>query len=155
MNDKRRALERELQWCYYSPSTFLASFQTRPLRSFDKHVRMHICIKNHRSSGVRSNHRSFIATVLFRMVRNCRITPASGNFIDWPWRLNAGSKIWVVRLQGCVKRSYLGNRWIVSYVTLEVWLSVSVGAWTRSFVSPVYSYKALFCKWWWTFFKRI
>ena len=33
-----------------------------------------IIINNHRSSGFRSNHWSFIATVLFRMVRNCRTT---------------------------------------------------------------------------------
>ena len=31
-------------------------------------------INNHGSSGLRSNHRLFIATVLFRMVRNCRTT---------------------------------------------------------------------------------
>ena len=33
-----------------------------------------IYIYNHRCSGFRSNHRSFIPTVLFRMVRNCRTT---------------------------------------------------------------------------------
>ena len=39
-------------------------------------VNLYMCyfyiINNNRSSGFRSNHRSFIATVLFRMVRNCR-----------------------------------------------------------------------------------
>ena len=33
------------------------------------YVCMYVCINNHRSSGFRSNHWSFIATVLFRMVR--------------------------------------------------------------------------------------
>ena len=39
-------------------------------------ISIDICktINNHRSSGFRSNHWSFIATVLFRMVRNCRTT---------------------------------------------------------------------------------
>ena len=35
---------------------------------------MYVCINNHRSSDFRSNHRSFIASVLFCMVRNCRTT---------------------------------------------------------------------------------
>ena len=45
MNGKRREIpvtppERELQWCYYSPSIFLASSQTAlPLSSFDTHAR--------------------------------------------------------------------------------------------------------------------
>ena len=46
MNGKRREFpvtppERELQWCYYSSSIFLASSQTatRPLSSFDTHPR--------------------------------------------------------------------------------------------------------------------
>ena len=38
-------------------------------------------INNHRSSGFRSNYWSFIATVLFRMVRNCR-PHSSDNFSD-------------------------------------------------------------------------
>ena len=37
-------------------------------------VYIYIYINNHRRSGFVSNHRSFIATVLFRMVRNCRTT---------------------------------------------------------------------------------
>ena len=36
------------------------------------HLIKALTINNHRSSGFRSNHRSFIATVLFGMVRNCR-----------------------------------------------------------------------------------
>ena len=46
MNGKRREIpvtppERELQWCYYSPSIFLASCQTTPapLGSFDTRAR--------------------------------------------------------------------------------------------------------------------
>ena len=46
MNGKRLEIlvtppERELQWCYYSPSIFLSSSQTapRPLSSFDTHAR--------------------------------------------------------------------------------------------------------------------
>ena len=46
MNGKRREIpvtppERELQWCYYSPSMFLAFSQTTPtpLSSFDTHAR--------------------------------------------------------------------------------------------------------------------
>ena len=38
------------------------------------YIHTYIHINNHRSSGLRSNHRSFIATVPFRMVRNCRTT---------------------------------------------------------------------------------
>ena len=38
------------------------------------YIHTYIHINNHRSSGFRSNHWSFIATVLFRMVRNCRTT---------------------------------------------------------------------------------
>jgi len=46
MNGKSREIpvtptERGLQWCYYSPSIFLASSQTDPcpLSSFDTHAR--------------------------------------------------------------------------------------------------------------------
>ena len=35
------------------------------------YIYIYIYIYNHRSSGFRSNHWSFIATVLFHMVRNC------------------------------------------------------------------------------------
>ena len=36
------------------------------------YIHTYLHINNHRSSGFRSNHRSFIVTVLFRIVRNCR-----------------------------------------------------------------------------------
>ena len=46
MNGKRREIpvtppEHELQWCYYSPSIFLASSQTtpHPLSSFDTYAK--------------------------------------------------------------------------------------------------------------------
>ena len=45
-----------------------------PVKGVSINVCMYVCINNHRSSGFRSNHWSFIATVLFRMVRNCRTT---------------------------------------------------------------------------------
>ena len=62
MNGKRREipvtpLERQLQWCYYSPSIFHASSQTappRPLSSFDTHARWQPITQGARSRQIRS-----------------------------------------------------------------------------------------------------
>ena len=52
----------------------LLIFEKPCLRKIIKDVCMYVCCNNHWSSGFRSNHWSFIATVLFRMVRNCWTT---------------------------------------------------------------------------------
>ena len=73
MNGKRREIpvappERELQWCYYSPSIFLASFKTvpRPLsiaQSTKSHARLYPFDKPMRSLYFRS----FLLSILFAL----------------------------------------------------------------------------------------